>query len=117
MRNLIVIGASAGGIKAISKVIEGISAQIDAAILIVLHVSSKSSAHNIAEIFQRNTPLECLVAADGIEIERGKIYLAPPEHHLIVSDQIMHLTKGPEENKYRPSIDVLFRSAAVNFTN
>ena len=117
MRNLIVIGASAGGIKAISKVIQGISETIDAAILIVLHVSHKSSAHNISEIFQRSTALECLVASDGVEIERGKIYLAPPEHHLIVSDHLLHLTKGPEENKYRPSIDVLFRSAAVHFSN
>lgn len=117
IRNLIVIGASAGGIKAIVKLIEGFPETIDAAIMIVLHVSKKSSAENIVEIFQRHTTLKCLVAKDRTDIEKGIIYLAQPEHHLLVSGGIMRLNQGPEENKYRPSIDVLFRSAAVHFGN
>lgn len=117
IRNLIVIGASAGGIRAIIKVIEGFPENIDAAIMIVLHLSRKSNADNIIEIFQRHTVLQCEVAMDKVEIERGKIYLAQPEHHLLVHGSIMHLNNGPEENRYRPSIDVLFRSVAVHFGN
>ena len=117
IRNLIVIGASAGGIRAIVKVIEGFPENIDAAIMIVIHLSRKSSAENIIEIFQRHTVLQCEVAGDKVAIERGKIYLARPEHHLLVHDHIMHINNGPEENKYRPSIDVLFRSVAVHFGN
>lgn len=117
VKNLIVIGASAGGIRAILKVIEGLPQAIDAAVMIVLHVSRKSSADNIVEIFQRSTPIKCVVAVDKMKIETGKIYLAPPENHLLISDGIMRLNQGPEENKHRPSIDVLFRSAAVHFGN
>src|SRR3954471_9190364 len=104
IRNLIVIGASAGGIKAIEKIIERLPKNIDAAIMIVLHLSKKSSAANIVEIFQRKTKFKCLVAADNMAIEREKIYLAPPEHHLLVNGKIMFLNQGPEENKFRPSI-------------
>jgi two-component system chemotaxis response regulator CheB len=117
IRNLIVIGASAGGIKAISKIVEGLPETIDAAIMVVLHVSRKSNPDNIVHIFQRNTKLKCLVASDQMIIERGKIYIAPPEHHLILNSQTVHLNQGPEENRHRPSVDVLFRSAAVHFGN
>jgi len=99
IRNLIIIGASAGGIKAILKIIEGLPQQIDAAVIIVLHLSRKSSADNIVEIFQRHTELQCVVSIDKMEIEKGKIYLAQPEHHLLVSGDVMRLNQGPEENK------------------
>jgi two-component system chemotaxis response regulator CheB len=117
VRNLIVIGASAGGIKAIVKIIEGLPKALDAAIMIVLHVSRKSSASNIIEIFQRNTTLKCYVALDKMNIQEGNIYLAPPENHLLVNDGVMLLNQGPEENRHRPSIDALFRSAAVHLGN
>ena len=117
IRNLIAIGASAGGIRAIIKVIEGFPETIDAAIMIVLHLSRKSSSQNIIEICQRHTTLKCEVAQDMTEIEKGKIYLARPEHHLMVKNNIIRLNQGPEENKHRPSIDVLFRSVAVYFGN
>jgi two-component system chemotaxis response regulator CheB len=115
IRNLIVIGASAGGIKAISKIINGLPETIDAAIMVVLHLSRKSNPENIVQIFQRNTSLKCLVAKDETEIEKGNIYIAPPEHHLMVNSQTINLNQGPEENRHRPSVDVLFRSAAVHF--
>lgn len=117
IRNLIVIGASAGAIKAIARIICDLPKTIDAAIMIVIHVSSKSNADAIVEILQRQTTLKCLVAKDNMNMESGKIYLAPPEHHLLVDDGAMRLNQSPEENKYRPSIDVLFRSAAVHLGN
>ncbi|WP_394773091.1 chemotaxis protein CheB [Flavobacterium sp.] len=117
IRNLIVIGASAGGIRAVSKVLAGFSKNTDAAIIIVVHVSKSSNAQNIADILQRNTSVECLVAANLLEIEQGKAYIAQPDHHLMVDGPVMMLNQGPHENRYRPSIDVLFRSAAVHYTN
>lgn len=117
IRNLIAIGASAGGIKAIIKVLEGFPETIDAAIMIVLHLSRKSSSENIVEIFQRHTALQCEVAKDMMPLEKGKVYLAQPEQHLMVKGHIIRLNQGPEENRYRPSIDVLFRSVAVHFGN
>lgn len=117
IRNLIVIGASAGGIGAVSKVLKGFSKNMNAAIIVVIHVAKSSNAQNIADILQRNTSLECLVAANLLEIEQGKVYIAQPDHHLMVNGPVMTLNQGPHENRYRPSIDVLFRSAAVHYTN
>jgi two-component system chemotaxis response regulator CheB len=117
MRNIIVIGASAGGIAAINTVISGISPTINAAILIVTHLSRKSNAENIANILQRHTSLPCHVAVNNTVIVPGNIYLAPQDHHLMVSDGMIRTNQGAHENKYRPSIDVLFRSVAVNYGN
>lgn len=117
MRNIIVIGASAGGIIAIKSLLKGLKAEMDAAFFIVQHVSRDSSAQNIVEIFQRQTSLSCEVAADGAPIQGGHLYLAPPDHHLILSNGQMSVTSGAYENKHRPSVDVLFRSAAVAYGN
>ena len=117
IKNLIIIGTSAGGIKALSKVVEGFSPRIDAAILIVIHVSKSSNSQNIAEILQRHTTLKCVVAKNLLAIEKGIIYIAPPDQHLMVSGSVIKLTNGAQENKYRPAIDVLFRSAAVQYRN
>jgi two-component system chemotaxis response regulator CheB len=115
MRNIIVIGASAGGIPALKKVLGGLSATLDAAILIVLHVSPRSNCSVIAQGFQKQTVLPCTVASDMMPLEGGVVYLAPADHHLMVKDTMLRVTNGPHENKYRPAVDVLFRSAAVAF--
>lgn len=117
MRNIIVIGASAGGIPAVKSLLGGLGPAIDAAFFVVLHLSLDSDAKEIAAIFQRAGTLVCEVAADGMEFERGHLYLAPPDHHLMLERGRMQVTSGAYENKYRPSIDVLFRSAAVGFGN
>jgi len=114
-RNVIVIGASAGGIRALSSLIAGLPDDLDAAILVVLHLSKRSNADVITMGFQKQTTLNCQVATEGAKIKKGHLYLAPPEHHLMISSGNIHLTQGPHENKYRPSIDVLFRSAAVHY--
>ncbi len=115
LRNIIVIGASAGGLPAISKVISGLSEEMEVAVLVVIHVSKKSNSQHIANIFQRNTGLNCRVAENGTPVKKGQLYVAPPEHQLMIKDQRLVLTRGAHENKYRPSIDVLFRSAAVHY--
>jgi two-component system chemotaxis response regulator CheB len=115
MRNIIVIGASAGGISAIKKVVAGLEPEIDAAIIVVIHLSKQSNANNIVGILERHTTLPCYVAVDDMPIEPGIIYLAQQDHHLMVKSGTLKINQGPHENKYRPSIDVLFRSAAVYY--
>jgi two-component system chemotaxis response regulator CheB len=110
---IIVIGASAGGIPAINALCAGLPADLPAAVFVVLHMSSLSSGNNLANIFQRQTALTCQVAEDGGRIRPGHLYVAPSNRHLLLTDGIMKLNQGTRENKYRPSIDVLFRSAAV----
>lgn len=117
IKNLILVGASAGGIPAIEKVIEGLPETIDAAIIVVIHLSKKSNADNIAKIFQRKTTLHCTVASNKMKIERGKIYIAPPGHQLKVNGDRMILNQETAENRYHPSIDILFCSAAVHYRN
>ncbi|HEY0045632.1 MAG TPA: chemotaxis protein CheB [Flavobacterium sp.] len=116
-KNIIVIGASAGGFPVLQNIIKGLDGSIDAAVVIVLHISRKSNSVNISELFQRHTSLKCRVAADGMALKKGYVYIAPPDHQLMVTENVLRVNQGPHENKYRPSIDVLFRSAAVNFGN
>ena len=116
-RNLIVIGASAGGISAISEVLKGFPERIDAAVVVVVHVSGNSNSSNIAKTFQKNTSLTCKQAENGMPLQKNHLYVAPPEQQLMIKDHSLVLTRGPHENKYRPSIDVLFRSAAVQYAN
>jgi len=114
-RNIIVIGASAGGQQAIVGIVKQLPADINAAIFVVLHLSIKSNAQVIAKTLQKNTSLNCTVATGGEEIKRSHLYLAPQNHHLLIKRNKIIIHHGARENKYRPSIDVLFRSAAVNY--
>lgn len=116
-RNLIVIGASAGGMQAIAKVLGGLDRNIDAAVLVVLHLSDRSNSSTITNSFQRQTDLQCEEAREGELLRRGHVYVAVPGHHLMVNNGRIRITPGAYENKYRPSIDVLFRSAAVHYAN
>lgn len=114
-KNMIVIGASAGGIAAMHKVLAGLSDQLDAVVLVVLHLGRQSNAKIIASGFQKHTTLICTVATDQAELRKGYLYLAPADHHMMVVGDKIRVNQGPHENRYRPSIDVLFRSAAVYF--
>jgi len=109
---IIVIGASAGGVEALQRLVAGLPADLPAAVFIVLHVGSTS---HLAEILDRAGPLPASNAGNGDAIEIGQIYVAPPEAHLLLHDGHMMLRRGPRENLVRPSIDPLFRSAAVGF--
>jgi two-component system chemotaxis response regulator CheB len=114
-RNIIVIGASAGGFQAISEVISVLPGNIDAAVFIIIHISDKSNAEHIAQYCQKSTSLTCSVPADGSKIQRGHLYVAPANYHMMLKDNSITINQGARENKYRPSIDVLFRSAAAHF--
>jgi two-component system chemotaxis response regulator CheB len=111
-RDTIVIGASAGGVQALIKLVADLPSDLPAAVFIVLHIPSYGPSL-LPEILSRDSRLPVAHAIDGEEIQWGKIYVAPPDHHLLIEDGRIELVRGPKENLHRPSIDALFRSAAL----
>ena len=110
-RDIVVIGASAGGVEALRGLAAGLPPELPAAVFVVLHVLP-SGTSLLPQILARQTPLAVAAAEDGEPIERGRIYVAPPDHHMLVERGRVRLTRGPRENGHRPAVDPLFRSAA-----
>jgi two-component system chemotaxis response regulator CheB len=110
-RDLVVIGASAGGVEALDRLVRGFPPELPAAILVVLHLPAGGRSV-LPAILARAGGLPATVPQDGERPERGNIYVAPPDRHLLLVGQQMRLTGGPRENGHRPAIDPLFRSAA-----
>ncbi|MDF5711205.1 MAG: chemotaxis protein CheB [Nostoc sp. S4] len=109
--NLIVIGTSAGGVEALSFLVQQLPADLNAAVIVVLHVASQSP--NVLHLILNNAgKLPVFLAQDGEPIKTGQIYVAPADYHLLVKPGYLQLTRGPKENHHRPAIDTLFRSAA-----
>ena len=113
-RDLVVIGASAGGIEALQQLLSALPNSLDAAVLIVLH-TSRHAGSLLPEILQRASRLEAVHPGDHTPIEKGKIYIAPPDYHMLVEDGHLRVIQGPRENLHRPAIDPLFRSAATSY--
>lgn len=113
-RDLIVIGTSAGGVEALQVVARGLPRDLQAAVLIVIHLSAESP-YLLPEILRKVSPLEIANVSDGVRIESGKVYVAPPDCHLLVKANTLKLSKGPKENRSRPAIDPLFRTAAAAY--
>jgi two-component system chemotaxis response regulator CheB len=114
-KNIITIGASAGGIAAVTRLCAGFDKGIDAAIFIVIHLSRESIVQVVLNQIQKKTTLICKVPASGDPIETGHIYLAPPDRHMMLEKGNILVQKGAFENQWRPSIDVLFRTAAAAY--
>lgn len=110
-----VIGASAGGVDALSELVAQLPEDMDNSIFIVLHLSRQGIADFLSVKLQSVTPVKCSVAKDGETIQRGRIYVAPSDSHLLIKKGVIKISDGPAENRWRPSIDVLFRSAAVAY--
>src|SRR5579884_4290483 len=111
-KRLVVIGTSAGGIEALKTLLAELPADFPAAVLIVVHISPNSPSL-LPNIFQRVTRLKLVLQSrDCDAIRAGNVYLAPPNFHLMVNDGHIRLSSGPRENRHRPAIDPLFRSAA-----
>ncbi|SCX95389.1 two-component system, chemotaxis family, response regulator CheB [Nitrosospira sp. Nl5] len=110
---IVTIGASAGGVESLSALVASLPADLDAAIFVVLHIPA-NFVSTLPEILCKKGPLKAVHPADGDEIERGRIYVAAPDHHLLIEANRVLVTRGPKENRNRPSVDALFRSAAYS---
>lgn len=112
-RDIIAIGASMGGVEALSALVGQLPADLPAAVLVVQHMSPESPGM-LSEILNRRGPLPAVAAQDRMALERGRIYVAPADRHLLVSEGGLRVNYGARENRSRPSVDVLFRTAAVH---
>ena len=109
--DIIVIGTSAGGLKALGAIVGTLPTDIDAAIFIVQHLAADKPSI-LPKILADVGSLPASHPSDGELIQKGRIYVAPPDYHLLVNQGSMRVVRGPQENRFRPAIDALFRSAA-----
>jgi two-component system chemotaxis response regulator CheB len=113
-RDIVVIGASAGGVEALQRLTEGLPAQLPAAVFITVHFPEHGNSV-LPRILGRHSRLPVAHAADRDSIVPGRIYVAPPDFHLLLTRRGVRLAQGPKENSNRPAIDPMFRSAALAF--
>ena len=113
--DMVVIGTSAGGLEQLLWIVRGLPADFPAAICIVQHVAA-SGPSLLPEILTR-MPVRCLQStrATRRQIQRGQIYVAPPDRHMLVRNGHVHIVRGPKENGFRPAIDATFRTAALAY--
>jgi two-component system chemotaxis response regulator CheB len=105
--NVIVMGASAGGIPALGAVLRGLPTGLRAAVLIVQHTSQGPG--RLAEVLGRRSSLPVNYPKDGEVMRNGRVYVAPPDLHMLLEKRKIRLVRGPHENRHRPGIDSLFR--------
>lgn len=110
--DLIVVGTSAGGVQALQKLVSGLPARLEAAVCVALHLPAEYESF-LPQILSRAGSLPAEHPADGALLEMGRIYCAPADRHLLFEDGRLRVVRGPKENRHRPSIDVMFRSAAA----
>jgi len=112
-RDIVVIGGSSGSSRVLQQIIAELPADLPASLFIATHVPSQSAGY-LADALARNAALPVAEAVDGQPIERGRVYVAVPDRHLLLIDGTVRLGDGPRENMSRPAIDPLFRSAALS---
>jgi two-component system, chemotaxis family, protein-glutamate methylesterase/glutaminase len=113
-KDIVVVGASAGGIEALRLLVGALPSDLSASIFIVLHTSPEAPGM-LADILDRAGRLPAMSAKDGERIRPGTIYVAPPDRHLLIEPNLVCVTRGPKENRFRPAVDPLFRSAAQTY--
>lgn len=113
---VVVIGASAGGLSALKKLISQLHNDFPLPVLIVHHISPDATGNVLLNELNKLNTLKCQHAKNGNSLKSGYLYLAPSDHHLMIGkDQKILVTKGAQENRYRPAVDPLLRSAAIAF--
>jgi two-component system chemotaxis response regulator CheB len=112
MHDIIVLGASAGGVKAMVALVSRLPATLRAAVFVVIHQAA-NAPHVLPDLLHKRGTLPAHYVSDGEVIKPGHIYIAPPDWHMLIQTDLVRLTRGPFENRHRPAIDPLFRSAAV----
>ncbi|MEW6151088.1 MAG: chemotaxis protein CheB, partial [Pseudomonadota bacterium] len=111
-RDIIVIGGSAGATAPLKQILGRLPADLPAAVFVVLHIPAQGIGI-LSTVASRAGPLPVRQAQNGMKIAPGRIYLAAPDHHLLLYGDHIFLGRGPRENMVRPAIDALFRSAAL----
>jgi two-component system chemotaxis response regulator CheB len=106
-RDIVVVGTSAGGVQALQALVRGLPHDFPGAVFLVMHTSPLSPAV-LPQILDRVSGLPCAHARNGDPIRGRRIYVAPPDVHLVLKRGQMLLTQGPKENGFRPAIDPLF---------
>ncbi len=108
-RDIVVAGASAGGVEALCELVSGLPGDLPASVFVVLHTPPIAMSQLPAKL-SRSGPLPAVHATDGMAIEPGRIYVAPPDYHLVLQTGSVRVLYGPKENRLRPAVDVLIRS-------
>ncbi len=106
---LIAVGASAGGVEALTRLVSGLPSDLAYPVVVVLHLPADAPSA-LARILDRAGPLPSTTATNGVELKPGTIYVGVPDRHLLVEEHRILLTEGPTENGHRPAINALFRS-------
>jgi len=113
--NIITIGASAGGLSAVSKLLSTLPTQLDAAVFVVIHLGKAAMLDVVLNMLGKNSAFPISVPEDGTPIKNQQIYLAPADAHMMLQKDEILIKRGARENHWRPSIDVLFRTAAAAY--
>jgi two-component system chemotaxis response regulator CheB len=113
-RDVIVVGASAGGVSALTELLAKLPGTLPAAVAIVLH-RSRTTAIKLDAVLGWRAEIPVVEPANGDRFERGVVYVAPRDRHMLVGDDRIELSRGPEEHRSRPAVDPLFRSAARRY--
>jgi len=114
VRDIVVIGASAGGVETLTRLVRALPANLPAALFVVIHFP-QNGVSLLPDILNRNGPLRAIHPQHGENFHTGQIYVAPPNWHMQIRDGKILLDRSARVNNVRPSIDTLFRSAARNF--
>jgi two-component system chemotaxis response regulator CheB len=112
--DLIVIGGSAGSVGVLEVIVKALQADLAATVCIVVH-TAPYLPNTLPQVLRRATALEVRAATQDAPLEHGRIYVAPSDEHLLIEPGRVRLSHGPEENRTRPAIDPLFRSAALHY--
>src|SRR4051812_29533345 len=111
-RDTVILGASAGGVDALGRVLDRLPPAFPGSVIVVQHMG-ETSEPLLAPLLQRRTELPVRWAEQGDSLEESQVYVAPPGVHVMIVDAHLHLRSGPRENHVRPSIDRIMRSAAA----
>ncbi len=111
-RRIVVAAASAGGVEALQALLSRLPADFPAPVLVVLHVPA-TGGRALPRIMDRAGQLSAVAATDGEHLQPGRVYVAPPDRHLLVIGNTVRLSHGPRQNGHRPAADPLFGSAAL----
>ena len=112
--DIVVVGGSCGGLEAFREIVKQLPADFPAALFFVLHIPSEGASY-LPDILTRSGKLGALHPKDRERIRPGVIYVAPPDHHLLLHQGYIRVFRGPRENRNRPAIDPLFRTAARSY--